>query len=99
MDLVLPRTVKRRYQRDHLIKRYFGLMRFRMVGSLGVEPSMPEASDLQSGAVASAARYPWNYGGCELNTTLWHGCLPSLRFSDFQYATFTSHHIETHSVS
>ena len=29
-----------------------------MVGNLGVEPSMPKASDLQSGAVTSAARHP-----------------------------------------
>ena len=28
------------------------------MGDLGVEPSMPEASDLQSGAVTSAARHP-----------------------------------------
>jgi hypothetical protein len=30
-----------------------------MVGDLGVEPSMPKASDLQSGAVTSAARHPY----------------------------------------
>jgi hypothetical protein len=29
-----------------------------VVGDLGVEPSMPKASDLQSGAVTSAARHP-----------------------------------------
>ena len=29
-----------------------------MVGSQGIEPRMPEATDLQSAAVTNAARYP-----------------------------------------
>ena len=33
-----------------------------LVGSLGVEPSIPEEADLQSAAVASAAHYPWREG-------------------------------------
>ena len=36
-----------------------------LVGSLGVEPSMPEASDLQSGAVTNAARYPLFLVDCD----------------------------------
>jgi hypothetical protein len=35
-------------------------MCFNMVGGQGLEPRMPKAPDLQSGAVTSSARHP-NY--------------------------------------
>ena len=34
------------------------LVNHEMVGSQGIEPRMPEATDLQSAAVTNAARYP-----------------------------------------
>jgi hypothetical protein len=37
------------------------VMCFNMVGDQGIEPRMPKASDLQSGAVTNAARHPKNF--------------------------------------